>query len=242
MGGTLSHTRSDLVTRGTLQLIASPSATDTWKPIPHFDLVHAIDRQLLVRGITIQKEAFALQREGMRLFGVLDLAYETTADYCAALGIRTANDRTMALEICVGITVTVCDNMMFSGDVIALRRKHTAKFDLNADISRAIDAYLKHLQMLRGQIEGLRERPLADDEAALMIVRAFREEILPVRLFRAVSDTYFNPNPEMADVAARTQWGLSNAFTRAVKQLAPAPAFEATTKLGRLFGLTSRGQ
>lgn len=237
MGGTLSYSRSELVTREALQLIAPPPATETWKPVAHFDLVHAIDRQLLVRGITIQREAFALQREGMRLFGVLDLAYETTADYCAALGLRTANDRTMALEICVGITVTVCDNMMFSGDVIALRRKHTAKFDLNADISRAVDRYLEHLRSLKGQVERFRETPISDTEAKGMIFEAFHRGILPIRLFPAVADTYFEPKPEWTDVVRGTHWGLANAFTRAIKQLAPAPAFEATTRLGKFLEL-----
>jgi hypothetical protein len=31
--------------------------------------------------------------------------------------------------------------------------------------------------------------------------------------------------------------GLHNAFTRAIKAMAPAPAFAATTKLGKFFGL-----
>lgn len=235
----LAHRGAEIITRDTLKLIAPPPATDTWKPIPHFDLIQAIDRQLLVRGITIQKEAFALQREGMRLFGVLDLAYETTADYCAAIGVRTANDRSMALEICVGVSVTVCDNMLFSGDVIALRRKHTAKFDLNADISRAIDRYLEHLRALKGQVERFQGTPISDTEAKGVIFEAFYRGILPIRLFPTVGATYFNPKPDMTDVLPRTYWGLSNAFTRAVKQLAPAPAFEATTKIGKLFELAS---
>ena len=54
-----------------------------------------------------------------------------------------------------------------------------------------------------------------------------------------VSVTYFRPSEQMRDVQPRTPWGLHNAFTRSIKQMAPAPAFVATTKLGRLFGLTT---
>jgi hypothetical protein len=143
----------------------------------------------------------------------------------------------MALEICVGITVTVCDNMMFSGDVIALRRKHTAKFDLNADISRAVDRYLEHLRALKGQVERFRETPISDTDAKGVIFEAFHRGILPIRLFPAVADTYFHPKSEWTDVVPGTHWGLANAFTRAIKQLAPAPAFEATTKLGKFLEL-----
>jgi hypothetical protein len=42
---------------------------------------------------------------------------------------------------------------------------------------------------------------------------------------------------EYLDCAPRTRFGLHNAFTRAIKQLAPAPAFEANLGLGSLFGL-----
>jgi hypothetical protein len=238
MIATLSHSQSQIVTRAELLTIPPPVGTATWKPIAHGDLIQAIDRQLLVRGIQIQQERYAIQREGARLFGVLDLAFENTAEFCAAMGIRTANDRSMALEIAVGVKVFVCDNLCFSGDLIALRRKHTARFNLNADISIAIDRYQEHLTALRGQIAGLQARPLEDREAKLLIFDAFAQEILPLRFFPWVTAAYFKPHPElMTDCQPRTAWGLHNAFTRAIREMAPAPAFAATTKLGQFFGL-----
>jgi hypothetical protein len=237
MSGTLSYAQSMLVSREQLMTIPPPPPTSTWRPIAHGDLVSAIDRQLLVRGITIRKETFAVQREGARLFAVLDLSIESAEDCCAAMGIRTANDRSMALEIAVGVKVFVCDNLAFSGDLIALRRKHTAKFDLNADISRAVDRYQVHLLALQQTIAAAREDPIADAEAKALIFEAFRDEILPIRYFGQVAETFFNPSVEMTDVQPRTMWGLHNAFTRVVRQMAPAPAFEATTELGKFFGL-----
>src|SRR5206468_11736825 len=111
---------------------------------------------------TIRKETFAVQRDGARLFAVLDLSIESSEESCAAMGIRTANDRSMALEIAVGVKVFVCDNLAFSGDLIALRRKHTAKFDLNADLSRAVDRYQAHLVALQQQITGIQETPISE--------------------------------------------------------------------------------
>ena len=238
MRGALSHAQSELVTRSELLAIPTPSATSTWKPIAHADLIHALDRQLLVRGIQIAKEQFAIQRQGARLFAVLDLSVESVPGAVAAMGIRTSNDRSMALEIAVGAKVFVCDNLAFSGDLIALRRKHTTHFDLNADISRAIDRYQAHLLVFSRQLAALGARALADPEAKVAIFEAFRQEILPLRFFPTVSQTYFTPMPEMIDVQPRTWWGLHNAFTRAIRQMAPAPAFSATTSLGKFFGLT----
>jgi hypothetical protein len=240
MPGTLSHAKSQLVSRKELLAIPPPPATATWRPIAHGDLIAAIDRQLLVRGITIRKETFAIQRGGARLFAVLDLSIETAVECCAAMGIRTGNDQSMALEIAVGVKVFVCDNLAFSGDLIALRRKHTAKFDLNADISRAVDRYQAHLEALQRTIAAARQSQIADDEAKAIIFEAFRYQVFPIRFFLEVVETYFNPAPEMTDVQPRTMWGLHNAFTRAVRRMAPAPAFEATTELGKLFGLRAQ--
>ena len=53
MSATLVHNSSNLVTREQLRFIAPPAATDTWKPIAHYDLVQAIDRQLMVRDMRI---------------------------------------------------------------------------------------------------------------------------------------------------------------------------------------------
>src|SRR5260370_14772084 len=153
------------------------------------------------------------------------------------MGIRTANDKSYALEIAVGVKVFVCDNLAFSGDLIALRRKHTVGFDLNADLSRAVDRYQEQLLVFNGQLAELRERPLADTAAKAMIHDAFARQLLPLRSLPVVSATYFGPSPEMTDVVPRTQWGLHNAFTRAICQMAPAPAFAATTKLAHFFGL-----
>ena len=240
MSGTLLYAQSNLVSREQLMAISPPPATATWRPIAHGDLISALDRQLLVRGISIGKETFAIQREGARLFAVLDLTLESSGEFCAAMGIRTANDRSMALEIAVGVRVLVCDNLAFSGDLIALRRKHTIKFDLNADLSRAVDRYQAHLTALQRTIAAAREAPIADEEAKGLIFEAFRYEILPIRYFKQVAETYFNPAPDMTDVQPRTMWGLHNAFTRAVRQMAPAPAFQTTTELGKFFGLRAQ--
>jgi hypothetical protein len=240
MTGILSYAQSTLISREQLMTIPPPPATSTWRPIAHGDLVSAIDRQLLVRGISIRKETFAVQRDGARLFAVLDLAVESSEEGCAAMGIRTANDRSMALEIAVGVKVFVCDNLAFSGDLIALRRKHTAKFDLNADISRAVDRYQAHLLALQRTIARAREDAISDEEAKCLIFEAFEDEILPIRYFKPVAQTFFNPAPDMTDVQPRTMWGLHNAFTRVVRQMAPAPAFEATTQLGKFFGLRAQ--
>src|SRR6202022_3366156 len=169
MFGKLSYANSHVVTREDLCAIAPPPPTGTWRPIAHGDLIQAIDRQLLVRGITIRDQRFAVQRHGARLFAMLDLSIESSGEFCASMGIRTANDRSMALEIAAGVRVRVCDNLAFSGALIPPRRKHTAKLDLNSDISRAVDRYQQHLLNLQRKIALVREDTISDDEAKYTI-------------------------------------------------------------------------
>jgi hypothetical protein len=223
-----------------LRAIPTPEGTATYRPIPHIELVETIQNRLNRYGIQVQRQEYAVQRGGTRLFGVMELAYGMDDERGAALGLRTANDRSAALEIAVGLRVFVCDNLVFSGDMIALRRKHTAKLDLGESISLAMDRFFDRFAALEAGVASLKALPMPDDRAKAMIHDAFAAEILPVRLFREVSETYFHPQEDWIDVQPRTAWGLCSAFTRAIRQLEPAPAFRATTAVGRMFGLGKR--
>jgi hypothetical protein len=237
IGTLVAHSGAVKATRQDLESIAPPAGTTTWKPVRHAELVSVIRDQLETRGLAIREETYAVQRDGALLFGVLDLAWRENGEFAAALGLRTANDKTMAIQIAVGIRVFVCDNLVFSGDLIALRRKHTAKLDLPREIARAIDRYQEGALALERGIERLRDAAISEHEAKARIFDVFEQAILPIRFFRPVCDAYFRPAADASDVKPRTLWGLHNAMTRQVRRMSPAPAFQATVELGKLFGL-----
>ena len=68
-------------------------------------------RPVKARGISIVKEQFAVQKA--KLFGIMDTDYQVTEEGGAAIGIRTANDKCLALQLAIGYRVFVCDNMAF---------------------------------------------------------------------------------------------------------------------------------
>jgi hypothetical protein len=239
MPGTLISKDSHIVTRDELPLIPTPPATATWKPIAHYDLIQALDRQLAVRDIRVVKEEFALTHHGLRLFGVLELAVTgmnggSGEDYNFTMGIRTANDRSFATQLVAGARVLVCSNLAFSGDLIAMNRKHTAKFDLNADLSRAVDRYQVHLATFGGKFDALKRRSLTLTEAKALIFDALEGGVIPPRIFPAVLEAYRTYPGQI------TAWAVHNMMTSAFKQLAPAALFHATTRLGKLFELTEQ--
>src|SRR5688572_3490583 len=121
-GRLIAHVGAEYIDREGLRLLETPQGTDTWQPIPHFELVTALEGQLRARGISIVRESFAVQKA--KLFGVLDTDYQVTEEGGAAVGIRTANDKSLALQLAIGYRVFVCDNMSFNGDLIAVKKKH----------------------------------------------------------------------------------------------------------------------
>src|SRR5216684_3468339 len=159
----MSHVDTDVVSRAELRALAMPEPTQTFKPIPHIELVDMLELVLQQNQIRIEEERFALRRDGSVLFGVLQLAYGESPDGRAALGLRTANNKTMSIQLCAGLAVIVCDNLAFRGDMIALKR--TSGLNLRVELAGAVLRFQEHLERLAGEVELLKGRMLADIEA-----------------------------------------------------------------------------
>src|SRR5690242_15292461 len=227
----LAHCGSSKITREELKLIPTPDASPTHQPIPHNQIIEALVEGLNFRHISAIREEYAVSRDGMKMFGVLDL--ETTFDGCRfSIGVRNSNDKSMRLALTVGYRVFVCDNMAFHGDFTPVLAKHSKHFNLIDAVSVGVDRMQRNFEPMRRQIMAWKESQISDDDAKLVIYRAFVEETLeaPKHLARRVHELYFNPQYE--DFAPRTRWSLANSFTSAFKELDPIPQFKATAKLG----------
>jgi hypothetical protein len=236
-GTLLSHVDTDLVTREQLALVETPDSTRSFKPVPHIELIDTLEHVLKLNQITIRKEQFALRRDGLTLFGVLQLQYQDTPDGMAALGLRTSNNRTMSIQICAGMNVTVCDNMVFRGDLIALNRKHTAGLHLRTELNHAILRFQDHFGRLTGEIASLKERNVSDIEAKAVMHDVFTQGILPIRLLPDASALYFEPFVD--EFRPRNAWSLHNAFTAVAKEMPITTRMPAIQELGRYFGMSN---
>lgn len=230
MRGTLiAHRGATLIEKADLARIGTPTPTKSWRPIPHSVLVNTLGNVLSTRGLTVRKESYAVQREGNILFGVLDLNWGETAEYYAAIGLRTSNDKTFCLQIAIGLRVFVCDNLAFHGDLIALKRKHTANLDLVEEITKGVIRYEAGYAQYQHHIEALQHHVWTPQEARERIYTAFARRIVPVRLFHDVAIPYLQREDNC------TAWEVLNAFTNAAKKLKEGVRFDATVRLGRLF-------
>src|SRR5437867_11443175 len=216
-GQLLSHVDTDLVAREQLTLVETPVATRSFKPVPHIELIDTLDEVLGLNQIVIRKEEYALRRDGSTLFGVLQLAYADTEDGTAALGLRTSNNKTMSIQICAGLSVFVCDNLVFRGDLIALNRKHTSGLELRSELSTAVLRFQEHFGRLTSEISSLKELNLTDAQAKAIIHDVFVQGILPIRFLPDASRLYFEPLVD--ECRASHSWSLHNAFTAVAKEM-----------------------
>ena len=223
------HAGAHKVPLDVIRALPVPQGTDTFKPVPHIDLIEALKQQLCARSMAVTREEYAIQNDGNLLFAVFDLAYMDDGSTYAALGLRTSNNKSMSLQIAVGKKVTVCDNKMFAGSMIALNQRHTKGFDLHSELAGGISRYQEQFRKLHDDVQIWRDSPIEDRKAKTMLYDLFTGDILPLRLLPDVHSSYFNNGYE------KTAYGLLNACTEHTKVLNPGPEFRATVKLGRFW-------
>ena len=115
--------------RTELVQIPVPEATRTHRPVPHHEIVEALVETLSFRHIGVVNEEYAVSPDGMKMFGVLDLATEMQG--CRfSIGMRNSHDKSMRLAMTCGYRVFVCSNMAFSGDFTPVLAKHWKPFSL----------------------------------------------------------------------------------------------------------------
>jgi hypothetical protein len=218
------------LTRLQLADVPTPLGTATHRPVPHVEVVEALVETLSFRHIGVVTEEYAVSKDGMKMFGVLDL--DTGMPGCRfSIGVRNSHDRSMRLAAVVGVRVLVCENMAFSGDFQPVLAKHSKNFSLQNALSIGVDQMQRNFDGMRKQVDAWRESQLSDVAARLIIYHAFIESGLEVakHLAQPVHDLYFHPRHE--EFQSRTMWSLSNAFTSAFKGLEPIPQFKATARL-----------
>jgi hypothetical protein len=220
--------------RTELAQIAVPETTRTHQPVPHHEIVEALVETLSFRHIGVVNEEYAVSRDGMKMFGVVDL--ETQMDGCRfSVGIRNSHDKSLRLGLTAGLRVFVCSNMAFSGDFTPVLAKHSKSFNLVDTLSVGVDRIQRNFAPMQRQVEFWRQTQITDSQAKLILYSAFVDGKLdaPKSLLSEVHRSYFEP--EYPEFSPRTMWSLSNAFTSAFKRLDPVPQFKATAKLGEFL-------
>ena len=207
------------VDRAMIEQAATPAASRTWVPVPHHRLLEQVETTIEGSGFSIVNQAHALWNEGLRYFGLLEIANgEAHQDYSLVLGLRNSHDKSFPASIALGNSVFICDNLAFSGEV-TIARRHT-RF-IERDLPRVVHTAVGRLADLRGEqderIAAYKETELDELRVHDLVVRAIDASVLPVTQLPNVLAEWRQPrHPEFCE-GGKTAWRLLNAFTESWK-------------------------
>jgi len=232
-----THRGAVRISRGELLNLNTPPRTLTHRPVAHADFINLIEERLADHKISIDRCEMAVMSNGMKLFGTLVLK-RAVDDFAFAMGLRAANDKSMAVGLVAGFRVFCCDNMALSGDEEILWRKHTAGLNPRTAIFGGVDKAILKFDVLGNRVNLLKETKITDIEAKATIFDALESGIINQNQVLPVAHEYFEPRHD--EFKGRSMWSLHNAFTEVFRDEIvkhPHVALESTQKLGTLFAL-----
>jgi len=226
------------VSRDEVARVDTPCSTDTWRPVPHIDVIDAVTKVVRAHDWEIEGEKYGLAREGQKMFGVMEIARSSSPEWHRCIGIRNSHDKSFAVGLSAGIVVCVCTNLAFGGTTV-VKRRHTSGIVLADLIDQAVASLEDDFLTTEAVCEDLKDIKLKnDDEARSSIVRAAELgvinscDILPAyREFKSPSHVEFKEP---------TRWSLMNALTETVKKYSPQRVDHSFFALNRAFGLDGR--
>jgi len=234
MNGLMLCNDSRTITSQELETIPTPRATPTWRPVPHSLVADLAVSESQRRGWNIVSEDYGLGSGESKMFGVLRFSPNGRSDFTRALGIRNSHDKSLAVGLTAGLSVMVCSNLAFSGEIV-IHRRHTSGIELDGLVGSVFDRLEESFIRLERNADGLKMRAISIDDARRIIVVAAEMKAVPSCDILTVLDEFRHPRHE--EFKERTRWSLLNAFTEIAKKYSP-PRFDlCQRKLSELFQL-----
>lgn len=223
------------VDRNAVALVDTPERTDSWKPVPHIEVIDAVTEVVKAHNWTITEEQFGLAREGQKLFGVMKINKSFSSDWTRCIGLRNSHDKSFSVGLSAGISVMVYSNMAFGGTTI-IKRRHTSRIELTELVDIAVNELENEFLMLEKVCEDLKVQYITnDDEVRSRIVRA--AEIGAINSSNIVPVFREFKHPSHEEFSEPTRWSLLNAFTETIKKYTPQRVDYSYSALNRAFGL-----
>jgi hypothetical protein len=201
------------VTEAEVFQVPSVPFTRTFKPFHHKQVIDAVRTGINAVGLEVVKTEYVLAgNEGMRMFGVWDLATGND-ELCWSLGIRNSMDKSISIGITAGTRVFICENLAFDGEFVALR-KHTMGLtldELEFMAYRAIRCLVGRLTKFQAWHEGLKHYELTEDSAKVLLVELITQRVMPASWFPRFYELYFG------DTYDYTLWGFHESVTNVLK-------------------------
>lgn len=232
MGLLVEH--GDMVKYEDLARIPLPEKTKTYEPVSHQDVIQmtkSIAQDVI--GMNFIREDISVSKDRNRMF--FALSYKNgSGDYNLCIGGRNSYDKSMAVGFAGGGSVVVCDNMMFTGNVVVMR-KHTNKVwdDLNAKITQACMEVGNTYLAVQADAEEMKRRVVTNNRGHEILGSIYGEKILNLSQFGSANRHW--KNEDHPHFSERTLWSLYNGVTFALKKTPPAQIMDKYIKAHEFF-------
>ena len=228
------HAGGRVVTKDDLALVEIPQATESYQPVPHDRLADtlAVIGGDILKGFQLEREQYALARNGQQMFGVLTFRGED--ELGLDIGFRNSYDRSMSIGIAIGGHVFVCDNLALTGEVTVLKKHTKNVWNVLEDTAiQTLYRSQKNFRQVIADCEALKRREFGDEEAFAMLGRLFGHGILSPRQLPVVKEEWFHPRYE--EFQPRNAWSFYNAATESLKTCPPLVIMEKHIQLHALL-------
>ena len=196
------------VDRETVDSHGPPESTESWKPVPYKTLIDLVIDSLKVKGWEVAKEKHALSHEGSRYFGTFDIVKKGKnigRGVEMALGMLASYDQRIANLLLGGRKVSVCDNLQYTGDLLAMGRNTRRIMErLPGRVLEAAGKLDQYVDIQRAEIELLKKRLITIPEAHHQMVLLSKKGVISWGDINRVSNTF----------ASDTRWGSSLSLWR----------------------------
>ena len=223
------------ITLDALEAIPVPDKTESYQPVGHKDLVDRIIKSAKDHFKKDPSEVvLQVNKHGNQLFGSLNYypTSEKIENMNYSLGFRNSYNKSLAIGVCAGAQVIICSNLMFTGDIIRVRKHTTNVFnDLDNIITDLIMSSEGYYEEAYNFSEKMSEKSISDLDIAHFLGECFvNEEIL---------------NSKQLNIAKREMtgkgigefkykkdaWSLYNACTESLKTAHPSESLNRYTDL-----------
>ena len=85
------------VDRNAIALVPTPAGTESWKPVPHMEVIDAVTDVVKAHSWQILDENFGLAREGQKMFGVMRINKSNSSDWSRCIGLRNSHAKEFTL-------------------------------------------------------------------------------------------------------------------------------------------------
>ena len=224
-----------------LAYIKTPERTETYIPVSHQELVTRIKEAGTKHYNTAPfEEKLEVNHRGQQMFGsmIFHDGSNLKADGSGmnrSIGFRNSYDKTLPIGVCGGASVYVCSNLMFTGDIIKMR-KHTQNVeeDLDALIQQLFDDVDRRYDQSVKDSLTMKEIGFSDRATGNYLGQLFVNQgvLNSSQLNKATKEWFESPV-----FKERTLWSAYNACTEALKTAHPMNALEKYTKLHKFTDL-----